>query len=712
MLGSGGGTLFIDPEWSPSALVTRRLRDIRIVHASRLAERTTIESLLLQLHGENDDEEVDDDDDDVVGDNGGTTAVYSLARMAHPRSSCPQPPNDDGITGGGSSVSCDVHFSAMNIRLDPLERCAPHRIVVPSEGSVGFRGEIDGGTYDIEQRSAIWNAITALSTLCDEVQELDNTFHSRILPSIVLFGADDDNHIGQSSKLKSKSDILDERLHGKRESELLARIGRFLPALQLASNGTARVRRLIKNMVVQLGAVRTPAAAPFTNDGGSHGSDNPSAVSSPTGAHNSSKEDTTRPPVFGPGTPMIRLGKAISTALRLLVTVDVAVSSNADLQEAWSIYKDVVMEWSEQKRADSKLDSDFESFERMIIQLDMNLLSSRSFITSIEQNFDPRGRFQSAKFAMWDEVKLIITTLYGQYCERVNTELETTERLDCAGIYAMYVLYRRLLPPNVVPDTRLHKNLWSVFPVMAPILELYGPLHFIPREFIMTYAPYKAVKVCFADVAEIRSSAATMVLKWDGSFCTRVSKTRVTALCWLAVTDSELSPTVPIPQSSRSIDEENEDIDEEDFMKSVMSIEVATTCILRGMQIAHSASILLRTQLLTHRALGLKYDPNHIISIMSLMEVLKSIEKMLRVRRRAALLSFQRCTLKMLAQNILKKFDTVRYVHLLLLCCCFGINFSDLCNLPSFSDIGHSLTNAHPRWISPVTQTVRGVSQE
>ena len=703
---------FIDPEWSPSALVTRRLRDVSIVHASRLAERTTIESLL-QSRG-NDDEEVKDDNDDIVGDSSATSAIYPIARMALPRSSCPQPPNDDGITGGGSSVSCDVHFSAMNIRLDPLERCAPHRIVVPSEGSVGFRGEIDGGAYDIEQRSAIWNAITALSTLCEEVQELDVTFHTRILPTIVLFGVDDDNHIGgPSSKMKSKSDILDERVHGRRESELLARIGRFLPTLQLASNGTARVRRLIKNMVVQLGAVRTPSAAPFTNveiEGGSHGSDNDaSAVSSPTGAHNSSN---TRPPVFGPGTPMIRLGKAISTALRLLVTVDVAISSNADLQEAWSIYKDVVMEWSEQKRVESKLDSEFESFERMIIQLDLNLLSSRSFITSIEQNFDPRGRFQAAKFALWDEVKSIITTLYGQYCERVNTELETTERLDCAGIYAMYVLYRRLLPPNVVPDTRLHKNLWSVFPVMAPILELYGPLHFIPREFIMTYAPYKAVKGCFADVAEIRSSAATMVVKWDGSFSTRVSKTRVTALSWLAVADSELSPTVPIPHSSRSIDEENdEDTDEGDIMKSVMSIEVATTCILRGMQIAHSASILLRTQLVTHRALGLKYDPNHILSIMSLLEVLKSIEKMLRVRRRAALLSFQRCTLKMLAQNILKKFDTVRYVHLLL-SYCFGFNVSNLCNLLSFSEIGHSLTNAHHRWISPVTQTVRGVLQE
>jgi hypothetical protein len=132
-------------------------------------------------------------------------------------------------------------------------------------------------------------------------------------------------------------------------------------------------------------------------------------------------------------------------------------------------------------RKDNALDGEFESFERMMVQLDFNLMSSRSFIAAIEQDFDPCGRFQAAKFPLWDEVKSIVSTMYGQYCERVNTEQETSERLDCAGIYAMYVLYRRLLPPNVVPDARLHKSLWSVFPAMCPILELYGPLHFIPR---------------------------------------------------------------------------------------------------------------------------------------------------------------------------------------------------------------------------------------
>ena len=89
------------------------------------------------------------------------------------------------------------------------------------------------------------------------------------------------------------------------------------------------------------------------------------------------------------------------------------------------------------------LGNDFESFERLIIQLDYNLMSSRSFISTIEQNFDPNGRFQAANYNLYLEIYSMINSLYGQYCERINTENKTSEQLDCVGVYAMYVLYRR-----------------------------------------------------------------------------------------------------------------------------------------------------------------------------------------------------------------------------------------------------------------------------
>lgn len=310
---------------------------------------------------------------------------------------------------------------------------------------------------------------------------------------------------------------------------------------------------------------------------------------------------------------------------------------------------------------DHTLDADFESFERMMVQLD-HLLSSRSFVVAVEQNFDSRGRFQAAKFPLYDEVKQILVGLYGRHCEGINTEKETaTDRLDCVGVYAMYVLYRHLLPPNVVPDAKVHKSLWSVFPVMCPVVELYGPVHFMPREFMMKYAPYKAVKGCSAEIPVIRLEARAMAIKWNGSFKARVAKIRLEALGWLAAADAELSPIVP--RSRAGIEEGDENSDEnsdENLTPGVASTEAATSAILRGLSIAHSASILLRSQLIFHRALRLDYNPDHLPPLMSLMEVLKAIEKMLVVRRRSAVLSFQRSTLKMVASNILKRFDKVR----------------------------------------------------
>lgn len=232
----------IDPEWSPTVLVSRRVNDY-VIHASRLGERTTIESSLRA--GPTDTVA----DDNAQADNDG---IHPLAKLALSRSSCPQPPLDDGVTGGGSSVSCDVHFSGVNVRLDPLERCAPHRTVVPqSDDDAGrIRGEIDGkcDAQLGERRSATWNAITALSILCEEVQELETTFQSQILPSLVLFSADDS--IAALDRSEAKKDILDEEAQERRESNLLARMGKVLPSLQLASNGTIRLRRLVKNMVV------------------------------------------------------------------------------------------------------------------------------------------------------------------------------------------------------------------------------------------------------------------------------------------------------------------------------------------------------------------------------------------------------------------------------------------------------------------------------
>lgn len=279
----------IDPAYSPHIIISRRLREANKLHVSRLAERCTVQSASRPLTEEP------------------SPVVHPLAQLAVNRTSCAL---DDGLTGG-SSTPASIHL-VTDVKLTPLERAAPHRIVVPTDVQDTYRGESDGSSPQL--KSSTWNAITALSTLCDEVAELERTF-SMLIPALVLFSAP------QVTRLDEEGEKI-------RHSALLKAIGKFMPTLQLVSNGCVRLKRLVKNMVVQLGGCAAP-----------------SQMSEGEAA---SEEDT---PVLGSGVSLLVLGKAVGTALRVLITVDEAIEKNDDLREAWGMYKDVVMDHSEEKRA-------------------------------------------------------------------------------------------------------------------------------------------------------------------------------------------------------------------------------------------------------------------------------------------------------------------------------------------------------------------------
>ena len=100
-------------------------------------------------------------------------------------------------------------------------------------------------------------------------------------------------------------------------------------------------------------------------------------------------------------------------------------------------------------------------------------MSYRSFISTIEQNFDPNGRFQAANYNLYLEIYSMINSLYGQYCERINTENKTSERLDCVGVYAMYVLYRRCGIRRAVHD--------SVVAYLMTVTNRYGQADSHPK---------------------------------------------------------------------------------------------------------------------------------------------------------------------------------------------------------------------------------------
>ncbi len=114
-----------------------------------------------------------------------------------------------------------------------------------------------------ELRLATWNKVTALLSLYKEVQELDATFQDRILPSIILFGADDD--ASSLHRTGARKDVFDEEAQEQRESALLARVRKVLPALHrvlhVLPSHDSKVYKLLTRPFVQLVDVPSCAAA-------------------------------------------------------------------------------------------------------------------------------------------------------------------------------------------------------------------------------------------------------------------------------------------------------------------------------------------------------------------------------------------------------------------------------------------------------------------
>lgn len=438
-------------------------------------------------------------------------------------------------------------------------------------------------------------AITVLSYLCEEVSELDRIGTESIIPSILLFGPDPqevncDTNTTRSSRNKNKSSgdlnadtqMVDEDLISRRENELIIRMGKFMYFLQGLYNYTLRLQRLVRNLICQIAGSCSSFsyAGKFYQNYSSHF--NSSDSMSEEQEHYQEQPSMLPPPLFK-NVHFLPVAEALAKVLRLLITLDSSISSNSDLLEAWDLYKTKIHEEnhsfnedeshsisssssssssSSDNEEESHSDEDqsnqsnnaddveakamrmlnkkekMESFSRMIIQLDFSLMSSRCFLTAIEQNLDPGGfdatiinsadesdndnKYNNGRnsirvnYELHEEVKYLIYKLHDIYMERLDTNNELFERRDMVGVYGLYALHRRLVPSNYTPDSKLHKILLDgPFPQMYPLVDLvpscsgcfqhHGSgnvdrkrnidslllLPFSPYKFIIDFAPFQ-----------------------------------------------------------------------------------------------------------------------------------------------------------------------------------------------------------------------------
>ena len=634
-----------------SSIVLTRLHTVTSHHASALASVSTVSAAATPATS-------------GQGSAGGARPS-ALATVAHRRSKCSQPPFDcestSAISGTNSSSSA---APVVELDLNPPERVPPHRIVpgavsefddaaTTSDGLTATDGGVGPATNSARK------AIAALATLVDESNELEALAERRILPPLALFGCDLES---SSSSRAGSMEEMDDDTMSQRDSELLRRVGKFVPALQETFNFTLRCRRLVRNMVCQIGGCASP---PLVVDGDKGGAVRPVAA------------------ILGPDVRLVPIAEAISKLLRILIAIDETVGCNSCLAEGWELYKHVMQDRfvrvqqtqtsGEEDDTQKREREELESFERMLVQLDFTLLSCRSFVTAIEQNFDPGchyipsvpeespsasgkgGKSNSAddRFTLYGEVKAHVIDLYDRCCRRIGTAQETNEADLAVGVYGLYCLYRRVLPSHLIPDAKLHRALWITIPSKRPVIPIFANAAFLPREFIMRHAPYEGLRGCTppADSVELRQDAMAQITTEGQRLSEAANGLQSEALKWVAAADVDLAP---LPSS---VSGPGGPIRKEE---PAIAVEKTVARIIGGVRLARRASLLLQNYFMSHYAFDMAIKSDHLPALMALCDIVKSIENVLRVRRRSSVISTQRAAVKLYAASLFRLFESLR----------------------------------------------------
>lgn len=600
-------------------------------------------------------------------------------------------------------------------------------------------------------------AITIISALCEEVSELSTIAKKKFLPQLHLFCHDLKLDSVRYEKEKEVN-MLDEALMIQRDEEMLQRIGKFIAVLQNCYNFVNRIHGLVKNMVCQIHGCLEPLYD-WSIDAESLGSKNWNTAGK---LH--------EPRLFSSVQNVMPIVQGIAELLEILIEMDAIIANNAELLEAWDVYKSIVMEsgndpndsgngdgerdgqrpvsfvnvrletvvashgedigkianndngdvakgedakeevakgevakgtnanaeganiedadgkvangedangedaksstdsvstsasdyqsvnQNEQNNSDtSQLYStkDLTRLQRMLMQLDFTLLSSRSFLIAIEQNFDPKYEIvQENKNVLHEHVKKGVEMLYHQCCQTLGTEDQWADRTPIVGLYGMYCLYRRLLPSNIAPDEKLHKSLCTVLPSHRPILSILGELPFFPAEFLSRYAPLDRIKGYVpSNMDNIRLLAKKFLTKQDKTFCAKASMLYRQSMLWIVSAECDLGFGACNTDDS---------IVQDDGTSAESAIIQQISLIRRGIDMAQHATGVLRSYLLMHQNLMEPIPSGHLSALVKLCYVAKSIEQVLKRRQRSSIVSIHKAALKSIASSLFQKLESLR----------------------------------------------------
>ena len=277
--------------------------------------------------------------------------------------------------------------------------------------------------------------------------------------------------------------------------------------------------------------------------------------------------------------------KALGSLLTVLITLDYIVDSNESIREYWGFYKSMISHIRNDPSQFNTNDAALMKFEGLLVSVDQTVLIGEIFKGCVEQNFES---YQEDEQDIFVEVRGNSVFLKEMlFCMRQNIETavqiigtgnELFERKDIVDSMALYVLYRKLLPANVLPDPKLHKFLWEVQKTV-PVVILSETVMWTAGEFITDFAFYEIKKPDPIDPSLYRR---TFVATFDSQIAARTGALVSQCQAWTILAESKIHSCTRHEQSVEQV------------------LDVRGSILLKGLSLANRANSLVKSCLVMH----------------------------------------------------------------------------------------------------------------
>jgi len=392
--------------------------------------------------------------------------------------------------------------------------------------------------------------ITVLATLCGELGALKYEAENNFYPGLLLYGE------GEPSS-------------GLEEGDAQVQIGRMMSLLQELSCFVNRVYEVVKHVIQQLASLYSGVKG---------------------------------------GTKVMDVAEVhfqtvyefLGDVLAVLITLDEIIHGHDTLKDHWTLYKRMLKSVRHNPTKFQLPQDKIRPFEKLLMNLEGNLLEGRIFQNCVEQLFDSNQVYVSKNSQFVEEFGLNIRVYLSQLEMRIAESNETNQRHQLVGLIGLYILHFHIFR---VIDKKVFKTIWDIHKKL-PAVVLIGNIVWYPNEFLLIKMPHMAKaldKKAMMAVANGRVqwlNGKTQVLAKD------VQAVHVQVSAWMVRMESNLS------RGSTLLEDMNN----------------KCALFIQGLLYSYSISHLVKTIMNLHVSLAKPMTKTSVLSLCHLIELIKAIE--------------------------------------------------------------------------------------